>query len=348
MTDQSASYLGPAKCQAFLFTSSNNLEKFGAPRSVAFKVPAARHRRILSKPTSKSQRATSTSNINNNTMATAVSPSVVTKPLSDFQEIGYNTYIYTPTSYTPKSPLILFFSWNAAAAKHIAKYTVAYQRLFPSARIVLVRCFTADTFRTVSAYRKQHGPAREAVHEHIKSGGEVLVHSSSNGGGNQVVEFVKGWREKYGELLPMRAQVLDSGPGEGAWMKSHAAISHSLPKGLFWSVFGSGIVHALLACMFLYNTLTGSENMMVVMCRQLNDPEIFDRSVPRVYLYSKADAMVDWKEVEVHADEAAAKGWNVQKIKFEKSPHVGHIMEDPEKYWGAIIGVYSEASTSVR
>jgi hypothetical protein len=271
-------------------------------------------------------------------MAVAVTPLVVTNPLSDFNKIGYNTYLYTPSTYSPPtSPLILFFSWNGAAAKHIAKYTVAYQRLFPSARIVLIRCFTIDTFRTKATYRAQHTPAREVVHEHIKSGGEVLVHSSSNGGGKQVVEFAKGWVDVYNCTLSMRCQILDSGPGLGTWMKSHAAISASFPKSILWKYLGSAAVHFLLALVFVFNNVTRSENMMVVMSRELNDPEIFDNGVPRVYLYSKADQMVDWTEVEDHADQAVGKGWGVERVRFEKSSHVGHILEDGERYWGAVM-----------
>jgi hypothetical protein len=276
-------------------------------------------------------------------MATAVTPSNVTNPLSDFQKIGYNTYLYTPSTYNPStSPLILLFSWNGAAAKHIAKYTISYRRLFPSARIVLIRCFTVDTFRMKATYRAQHTPAREVVHEHTKSGGQVLLHSSSNGGGNQVVEFAKGWVEAYGERLPMRCQILDSGPGLGTWMKSHAAISASLPKSLLWRYFGSAMVHFLLALVFVFNNVTWSENKMVVMSRELNDTAIFKNTAPRVYLYSKADQMVDWVEVEDHAAHAASKGWSVERVRFEKSPHVGHILEDGERYWGAVMKAWEK------
>ena len=47
-----------------------------------------------------------------------ITPAVVPNPLSDFQKIAYNTYIYTGEKYAPASaPLVLLFMWNAAAAK---------------------------------------------------------------------------------------------------------------------------------------------------------------------------------------------------------------------------------------
>lgn len=265
----------------------------------------------------------------------------VTKPLSDFQKIGYNTYLWTASSYLSNSPerapLILLFSWNAAAAKHIAKYTISYQKLFPTSRIILIRCFTNDMFTSSANCRKLFQPAIDLVREHTKAGGEVLVHSFSNGGGNQVNEFAKAWRFQFDACLPMRAQILDSSPTKGPWMKSHAAISASLPRTLFWRWFGGAFVHFILLCSFIVNALRRHGNPMEALCLSLNDEKLFDTSVPRVYLYSRADTMVGFEEADEHANIAISKGWDVTKVQFEKSAHCGHVREDEAKYWAAIM-----------
>lgn len=268
-------------------------------------------------------------------------PGEIAKPLSEFQKIGHNTYLWTPSSYlskpAPETPLILLFAWNAAAAKHIAKYTASYQKMFPSSRVLLIRCYTTDMFRSESSYSPLFKSSIELVSEHTKNGGEILAHSFSNGGGNQINEFAKAWKKQFGTLLPMRTQILDSSPTKGPWMKSHAAISASLPKTTLWRWFGGALVHLLLAATFVVNTLLGRENKMVVLCRELNDEKMFDVSVPRVYLYSRADEMVGFEEADEHADIAIAKGWDVTKVQFEKSAHCGHVREDEAKYWGAIM-----------
>jgi hypothetical protein len=270
-----------------------------------------------------------------------VTPSEIPKPLSEFQKVGYNTFLWTAKDYSPKEPLVLLFAWNAAAAKHVAKYTVAYQRLFPSSRIVLVRCNTPDMFRREKTYHKLLTPAMEVVREHTKNGGEVLVHSFSNGGGNQVIEFAKLWLHVTGNQLPMRAQILDSAPGKGGWQRSHAAITLSLPRTFLWRWFGFLAVHMLLFGVFLFNKTTGRENKALIMCRQLNNPNIFDDRAPRVYLYSEADQMVGYEEVEEHAELAATKGWSVTKVRFENSPHAGHVREDEGKYWNAVMQAWT-------
>jgi hypothetical protein len=268
-------------------------------------------------------------------------PETIAKPLSEFQEIGHNTYVWTSPSYLAeshdKTPLILLFAWNAAAAKHIAKYTASYQRLFPMSRILLIRCFTRDMFRRTSEYSHLLKPGMDLLNEHVKQGGEVLVHSFSNGGGNQVNEFAKAWKSTYGTLMPMRIQVLDSSPTKGPWMKSHAAIAASLPKTWFWRWFGGALIHLMLVCTIFIWSAVGKENKMVVLCRQLNDPSTFDNTAPRVYLYSRADQMVGFEEADEHANIAEATGWDVQKIQFENSPHCGHVREDEAKYWAAIM-----------
>ena len=151
------------------------------------------------------------------------------KPLSEFQKIGYNTYIWTSPLYesnlSPPAPLVLLFSWNAAAGKHIAKYTAAYQGLFPTSRILLVRCYTPDMMRRLGACGPLLKPVMDVVHEHVGSKGEVLVHSFSNGGANQVNEFAMAWKKQYGTMMPMRAHILDSSPTKAPWKKSHAASS---------------------------------------------------------------------------------------------------------------------------
>lgn len=274
-------------------------------------------------------------------MDASITPTKVMQPLADFTTIGHNTYLWTSASYSTESAFILLFAWNAAAAKHIAKYTVSYQRLFPSSRILIVRCYTSDMFTRSARYPALLAPALDMTHQHIESGGEVLVHSFSNGGGNQVNEFAKAWKRRYGSRLPMRCQIMDSSPTKGPWMKSHAAISAGLPRTWFWKWFGGLLVHVLLLGLFLINLVRRKENKMVVLCREMNDEHVFDQKVPRLYLYSRVDEMVGHEEVEEHAAIARSKGWHVTMARFEMSAHCGHVREDEEKYWGAIIEAWT-------
>jgi len=78
------------------------------------------------------------------------------------------------------------------------------------------------------------------------------------------------------------------------------------------------------------------------MRREINDPSLFPVEAEKLYLYSKADAMIGWRDVEINAKEADAKGWVVKRVRFEKSRHVNHLTEDPERYWAAVQGLVDE------
>lgn len=71
---------------------------------------------------------------------------------------------------------------------------------------------------------------------------------------------------------------------------------------------------------------------------ELNEPGLLSNGVPRLYLYSKADKLVDWREVEAHARSAEERGASgkTELVRFETSEHVAHIREDAEKYWDAV------------
>src|SRR5689334_19972166 len=133
-------------------------------------------------------------------------------PLPSFEKLGPATFLYTPQGHdaVARPPLILFFSWMSAAAKHIAKYTATYQKLFPDSRIVLIRSTLPLMFASSADFEKAQLPAFEIVREHVRAGGEVLLHSFSNGGGMMSVEFMKMWKKIEDNVMPIRAEILDS------------------------------------------------------------------------------------------------------------------------------------------
>lgn len=109
-----------------------------------------------------------------------------------------------------------------------------------------------------------------------------------------------------------------------------------------------------------------SENAVSKTRRELNDPSgaFLRASVPRVYLYSKTDVMVPWRDVLGHAEEArrvlhatstattsssagrrhsetfetgsVEHGSMIRTVEFDGSGHVSHITVAEEEYWEAV------------
>lgn len=53
-------------------------------------------------------------------------------------------------------------------------------------------------------------------------------------------------------------------------------------------------------------------------------------------MYSDADKLVPGRAVSEHAEEARKKGFMVNVEKFDGTPHVNHVRQNPERYWSAV------------
>lgn len=58
--------------------------------------------------------------------------------------------------------------------------------------------------------------------------------------------------------------------------------------------------------------------------------------IRRAYIYSPADLLTNYRDVEAHAAEAEAKGFSVALEKYENSAHVAHLRKDESRYWDIV------------
>jgi len=83
-------------------------------------------------------------------------------------------------------------------------------------------------------------------------------------------------------------------------------------------------------------TLLGFENSASLGRRGLNNPELFATGSDRLYIYSKADELIGWEDVERHAVEAEDRGWYVHLKDFQDSSHCQHMRVHPDQYWSVV------------
>jgi hypothetical protein len=140
--------------------------------------------------------------------------------------------------------------------------------------------------------------------------------------------------------------VLDSMPGHGTYKRSLDAIVSSMPPSPLVRVPGTLLTCVYLAILLVIGHVLGVENIVQRLRAALNDKQLFAAEAPRLYAYSKADTMVWWGAVEEHAKAAEDLGWEVERARFEGSAHVGHILEDAERYWGAVRRIWERALLS--
>jgi len=108
-----------------------------------------------------------------------------------------------------------------------------------------------------------------------------------------------------------------------------------------------GIIIAVLIVDWLVRQITRAQDSATLAITAINDAKLFNGQVSakkRCYIYSDADDLAHWRDMEAHAADAEAKGWVVECEGFHGSPHVRHMRADPARYWGIVKRYLKDAS----
>jgi len=282
-----------------------------------------------------------------------------TAPLGFMQRLS-PTVAYLDPGHVPQAAsdpeLILMLSWMAARDEHIAKYIARYRALFPTSRILLIRCPLSRVWLPWIARRDMRpalpilgsladkAAATTTDTDTDKNGGasqrpRVLVQIFSNGGISTAVHLkhmLAARRSRGGgagvglETLPRYVLVLDSCPGYFRWRNTHRALLQTLP---WWT---SPFMHAAIAVACIYHALRRLPAAQNQNASAIRAPQLAARECRRTYLYGTGDDMVYYRDVEDNARRAEAAGFVVRLERFEGARHVAIARAEPERYWRAV------------
>ena len=295
--------------------------------------------------------------------------------LADFIIIGPRTSLYTPPK--PRSGyLVILCTWLGAARKHIAKYTALYRCIAPNTRILLIESSVGILTSTFARRRRvvNFAPAAAAVLDTLAkckhhsppyfeeplsgcldceepssqnrrstipsrhAGPKILLHIFSDGGMNSATHLLRVLRSRMDEPLALTGLIFDSCPGKGtSYWQTFDAMVLSFPKTIAWRFLGSLVIHCFLIFLAVYVAF-GNENPMALWRR--TPLEESNPAAGAIYLFSKEDRMIDWADIEEHADEARRKGWTVKEVLFEGSGHCAHLAMDGRRYVGAVNSIW--------
>lgn len=68
-----------------------------------------------------------------------------------------------------------------------------------------------------------------------------------------------------------------------------------------------------------------------------------NKETPRMYVYSKKDALISAPQIKTHVEEAKRRGLNVKVEVYEDTNHVEHGRKYPERYFGAVKDLWNVA-----
>ena len=141
-----------------------------------------------------------------------------------------------------------------------------------------------------------------------------------------------------GEPLALTGLIFDSCPGKGtSYWQTFDSMVLSFPKTIAWHFLGSLAIHCFLIFLAVYVAF-GSDNPMASWRRTLLEESNLAQGA--IYFFSKEDRMIDWADIEEHAEEARRKGLTVKEVLFEGSGHCAHLAMDERRYVGAVNSVW--------
>jgi hypothetical protein len=274
------------------------------------------------------------------------------QPPVTLQRLNARCSLYTPaissTSAASTDPTtILLPLWMDSSPKHAQKYLSIYAALYPSARILVAAITTTDFFLSSTATRtKLLQPLLTALaSENERPDGKLLVHLFSNGGNQTLYNVATAWRKKTGNALPVKLLVADSAPGAPHfWMDVHALTRSAPSNPVLLALVYIVVIIAESVSLVLYHTTPFLRDLSRGPREAMVDPKLVQKDARMLFLYSKEDEVILWKDVETQAKLAGENGYEVETEIFKGSKHVSHARNDPESYWAHIVKSWEVAS----
>ena len=228
-------------------------------------------------------------------------------------------------------PVVAILGWNSSRDKHIAKYSAIFEdKGFDTV------CITAHPFNTFFRTGSKVKQISEYLLDILNGMGcsqrPVFLYAFSNGGCAMYFHMMEALTTKghiHHNAMPVVGTIFDSCPINPN-MDSVKIVQESvtdaihmpLVRPLVW--YGLGITVPLLV---KFNT---------TIKRFMEDLTNSSLTCPELILYSKADKLAPYKDIETYIKAIENRGVDVTARCWEESSHVNHYREHTEEYLGLL------------
>ncbi|KAL8756891.1 MAG: hypothetical protein Q9199_002618 [Rusavskia elegans] len=245
------------------------------------------------------------------------------------QAISDNASVPEPPSQAPK--IIVLCSWMSAHPTHVLKYVQGYRSRYPASRILVIQSTPPDLFYRRASTQQHHlAPAMSAILSSCSINSdapEIILHVFSNGGSHQARNLLLAYRRVTSAPFPPHVTIFDSCPGRATFRRSVLALSSALPPSWFARLILLGLIYAVVSVYWIIFVPLSLTDPIERVRQTLNSRTIMGRETRRCYIYSEADSMVGWRDVEAHARSAVENGFVVQREKYGASEHCSHAIK---------------------
>ncbi|KAK1976437.1 hypothetical protein LZ30DRAFT_734679 [Colletotrichum cereale] len=216
--------------------------------------------------------------------------------------------------------------------------------MYPDIPVMLITTVIRDlVLRSTKEKAMALEPAVEFLRRHISTHFEqtLLLHAFSEGGSHKAVCLARAYLSATGCRLPVGAFIFDSTPGKPHFSSNVAAFKRSLPANKAVRAIGVPVGTVVLGMVYgTYIGVKGFDNNLISQTRKaLNDEELWEvRGAPRTYIFSEADDLINWGDIEDHAWESAELlGLESMMVRFANSGHCNHARDNEDDYWTAVV-----------
>lgn len=157
--------------------------------------------------------------------------------------------------------------------------------------------------------------------------------SVSDGGAQNLSILLELFGER--KVPPVSAMIFDCSPGRATPSSGAFAFTVPLARRPIVRAVAQFFIYTGFTVLYAIRRLLGRKTWSQILRTKLNSANLWKRQIPtikksafppRLYLYSKADKLIDWRAVEEHAREAAKiqgldSPLQVEKLSSSKSDH---------------------------
>ncbi|XP_048395797.2 transmembrane protein 53 isoform X1 [Stegostoma tigrinum] len=260
------------------------------------------------------------------------------------KDLEYTVVFPDPNDFGFKEdPVVILLGWGGCQDKHLSKYSYMYK----NQGCIVLRYIAPwqQIFFTGIFSRNLHCTARKLLNLLFDIGIEghpILFHVFSNAGSmlyRHIVELQCNKTEIYFTKLRVVGTIFDSAPGNRNLQGSIRALK---------TVLGSS-TNVIIKCIAI------PAFVLIVVLKVLLYPvtqfvslsfydalKVDPSRWPQLFLYSKADKIIYYKDVESMIKIRKMQNIQVQSMDFKTSQHVNHFREFPDEYSNKCINFLKE------
>uniref|UniRef100_A0A4W5K413 Transmembrane protein 53 n=1 Tax=Hucho hucho TaxID=62062 RepID=A0A4W5K413_9TELE len=220
--------------------------------------------------------------------------------------------------HATKEPVVILLGWAGCRDKHLVKYSSIYNE-----QGCVTICYTE--------LRNTAHKLLEILYDYEVENSHIFFHVFSNGGFmlyRYIVELLHS--HKQFSTLYIVGAVVDSAPGSGNVRGALRALKATLGPNI--NVMLRYVLLALFAVtVFLLRVVLYPVTKYI---HKDHYDAIRERppTWPQLYLYSRADRVIRYSDVELMVKALKEKGVSVESFDFKTPAHVSHFCDFPEEY----------------